>query len=52
MRAEVPFPDAPPYTAYVGNLSFETAEPDLEDFFGGLGVSLHPPSHRHPIVLC
>lgn len=39
MRAEVPFPTAPPYTAYVGNLSFDTAEPDLEDFFGGLGVS-------------
>ena len=43
MRAEVPFPDAPPYTAYVGNLSFDTAEPDLEDFFGALGVSNCPP---------
>ncbi|BGP43917.1 Eukaryotic translation initiation factor 4B [Rhodotorula kratochvilovae] len=37
-RAEVPIPTEPPYTAFVGNLSFETTEADLEDFFGGLGV--------------
>ncbi|GAA5916995.1 hypothetical protein JCM5296_004038 [Sporobolomyces johnsonii] len=37
-RAEVPIPTAPPYTAFVGNLTFETAEPDMEDFFTGLGV--------------
>ena len=28
----------PPFIAFVGNLSFETTEGDLEDFFGGLGV--------------
>ncbi|GAA5982990.1 hypothetical protein JCM10908_006859 [Rhodotorula pacifica] len=37
-RAEVPIPTVPPFTAFVGNLSFETTEGDLEDFFGGLGV--------------
>ncbi|GAA5954004.1 hypothetical protein JCM8115_003281 [Rhodotorula mucilaginosa] len=37
-RAEVPIPSVPPFTAFVGNLSFETTEGDLEDFFGGLGV--------------
>ncbi|GAA6053676.1 hypothetical protein NBRC10513_005477 [Rhodotorula toruloides] len=37
-RAEVPFPTAPPYTAFVGNLSFETTEADLEDFFTDLSV--------------
>ncbi|GAA5942447.1 hypothetical protein JCM3775_006990 [Rhodotorula graminis] len=38
MRAEVPIPTEPPYTAFVGNLSFETREGDLEAFFEGLGV--------------
>ena len=37
-RAEVPIPSVPPFIAFVGNLSFETTEGDLEDFFGGLGV--------------
>ncbi|BGP28051.1 translation initiation factor eIF-4B [Rhodotorula toruloides] len=37
-RAEVPFPTAPPYTAFVGNLSFETSEAEIEDFFTGLSV--------------
>ena len=37
-RAEVPFPTAPPYTAFVGNLSFEVGEADLESFFTGLSV--------------
>ncbi|KAI5481291.1 translation initiation factor eIF-4B [Pseudohyphozyma bogoriensis] len=35
-RAEVPIPTAPPYTAFVGNLSFETGEADIADFFAGL----------------
>ncbi|ORY56822.1 hypothetical protein BCR35DRAFT_309765 [Leucosporidium creatinivorum] len=35
-RAEVPFPTAPPYTAFVGNLTFETIDTDLEGFFTGL----------------
>lgn len=38
MRAEVPIPTEPPFTAFVGNLSFETREGDLENFFDGLGV--------------
>ncbi|GAA5983735.1 hypothetical protein JCM11641_001737 [Rhodosporidiobolus odoratus] len=37
-RAEVPIPTAPPYTAFVGNLSFETGEQDVSGFFTGLGV--------------
>ncbi|BGP20686.1 hypothetical protein JCM10213_001067 [Rhodosporidiobolus nylandii] len=37
-RAEVPFPTAPPYTSFVGNLSFETTEQDIAGFFDGLGV--------------
>ncbi|SCV74583.1 BQ2448_7612 [Microbotryum intermedium] len=37
-RAEVPFPTAPPYTAFVGNLSFETVDDDLRDFFAGAEV--------------
>jgi hypothetical protein len=37
-RAEVPFPTAPPYTAFVGNLTFETVDSDLEGFFTGLEV--------------
>ncbi|GAA5837801.1 hypothetical protein JCM11251_002326 [Rhodosporidiobolus azoricus] len=37
-RAEVPIPTAPPYTAFVGNLSFETGEQDVAAFFDGLGV--------------
>lgn len=32
-RAEVPLPTVPPFTAYIGNLSYETTEGDLEDFF-------------------
>lgn len=38
-RPEVPFPTQPPYTAFVGNLTFETVEADLRDFFHGLEVS-------------
>lgn len=37
-RAEVPMPTAPPFTAFVGNLTFETTESDLEGFFSGLPV--------------
>lgn len=33
MRAEVPFPTSPPYTAFVGNLSFDVTEGDLLEFF-------------------
>lgn len=48
-RAEVPFPTAPPYTAFVGNLSFEVGEADLESFFTGLTVG---PSFRKLDCTC
>ncbi|KAI9635764.1 uncharacterized protein MKK02DRAFT_33115 [Dioszegia hungarica] len=35
-RADVPIPTAPPYTVYVGNLTFETDESELLGFFGDL----------------
>ncbi|KAJ3096455.1 hypothetical protein HK100_005556 [Physocladia obscura] len=37
-RGEVPFPTQPPYNAYVGNLSFEATESDIENLFAGLKV--------------
>ncbi|GAA5841092.1 hypothetical protein JCM3766R1_006663 [Sporobolomyces carnicolor] len=37
-RAEVPIPTEPPFTCFVGNLTFEVIEPDVEDFFTGLSV--------------
>jgi RNA recognition motif-containing protein len=40
MREELPLPTKPPYTAFVGNLAFETEEEDLSMFFEGLEVSL------------
>jgi RNA recognition motif-containing protein len=33
-REELPIPNAPPYTAFVGNLAFETDEDALKAFFG------------------
>ncbi|KAM0751491.1 hypothetical protein T439DRAFT_347362 [Meredithblackwellia eburnea MCA 4105] len=38
-RAELPIPTAPPYTAFVGNLSFDVLEDDLKDFFTGLSTT-------------
>ncbi|RXK38691.1 hypothetical protein M231_04001 [Tremella mesenterica] len=32
-RQDVPIPNAPPFTAHVGNLSYETEEDDLRAFF-------------------
>jgi translation initiation factor 4B len=49
-RAEVPMPTAPPYTAYIGNLTFETVELDIEEFFHGMPVS--PPSLPPAMVWC
>lgn len=32
-RADVPFPTQPPYTAFIGNMSFDNSEQDIKDFF-------------------
>lgn len=39
-REELPLPTRPPYTAFVGNLAFETIEDDLSMFFEGIEVRL------------
>lgn len=33
VRDELPLPDVPPFTAFVGNLTFETDEEELRAFF-------------------
>jgi translation initiation factor 4B len=35
-REELPLPTVPPFTAFVGNLTFETDEEELRSFFGDL----------------
>lgn len=45
-RAEVPIPTAPPYTAFVGNLAFDTTEGDLDGFFAPLQVCLQIASRK------
>lgn len=35
-RQSFPIPDNPPFTAFLGNLSFETSETDLETLFRGI----------------
>ncbi|ORX62332.1 RNA-binding domain-containing protein [Hesseltinella vesiculosa] len=37
-RAPVPLPTEPPFTAYVGNLSFEATEDDVAQFLGNQGI--------------
>jgi len=37
-RQHVPIPNAPPYTAYIGNLPFNVTEESLAEFFDGLDV--------------
>lgn len=32
-------PSAPPYTAHLGNLSFDVTQGDIEDFFAGCEVT-------------
>lgn len=41
-REELPIPTSPPYTAFIGNLTFETEEQELKEFF----VDLDPISVR------
>ncbi|KAJ7284713.1 hypothetical protein C8J57DRAFT_700522 [Mycena rebaudengoi] len=33
-REDLPLPTQPPYTAFIGNLSFDLTEHELEEFFG------------------
>ncbi|KAH7384160.1 hypothetical protein DE146DRAFT_217303 [Phaeosphaeria sp. MPI-PUGE-AT-0046c] len=39
MREELPLPSKPPYTAHLGNLSFDATEGDVNDFFAGCEVT-------------
>ena len=32
-RMDIPIPDRPPYTAFVGQLSWEATEGDIADYF-------------------
>ena len=38
-RDPLPLPSAPPYTAHLGNLSFDVTAGDVEDFFTGCEVT-------------
>lgn len=38
-REELPLPTQPPFTAFVGNLSFEATELDISDFFAPLSTT-------------
>ncbi|KAF1921463.1 hypothetical protein BDU57DRAFT_438898 [Ampelomyces quisqualis] len=39
MREELPLPSKPPYTAHLGNLSFDSTEGDVSDFFADCEVT-------------
>lgn len=39
MREELPLPSKPPYTAHLGNLSFDATEGDVQDFFAECEVT-------------
>jgi translation initiation factor 4B len=38
-RDQLPIPDKPPYTAHIGNLSFDATEGEISDFFGSCEVT-------------
>ncbi|KAF2453154.1 hypothetical protein BDY21DRAFT_374970 [Lineolata rhizophorae] len=38
-REQLPLPTKPPFTAHLGNLSFEATELDIQDFFSGCEVT-------------
>lgn len=35
-REELPLPTVPPFTAFIGNLTFETEDAELRDFFSDI----------------
>jgi hypothetical protein len=37
-REDLPLPTQPPYTAFIGNLTFDLTEMELEEFFGSSKV--------------
>lgn len=39
MREQLPLPSKPPYTAHLGNMSFDATEGDITDFFAGCSVT-------------
>jgi translation initiation factor 4B len=39
VREELPMPTKPPYTAHLGNLSFDATEGDIRDFFGDCEIT-------------
>ncbi|KKZ67592.1 translation initiation factor 4B [[Emmonsia] crescens] len=39
IREELPLPTQPPYTAHIGNLSFEAAQADISDLFADCEVT-------------
>ncbi len=39
MREQLPLPTKPPYTAHLGNMSFDATEGDITDFFSGCSVT-------------
>lgn len=38
-RESLPLPSKPPFTAHLGNLSFDATEGDIQDFFSGCSVT-------------
>lgn len=38
-REELPLPTRPPYTAHLGNLSFDVTSGDINDYFGDCEVT-------------
>jgi len=34
-REDLPLPTSPPYTAFIGNLSFDVTDSEMASFFGG-----------------
>ena len=39
VREQLPLPSKPPYTAHLGNLSFDATEGDVQDFFAACQVN-------------